>query len=174
MCSSDLMAFKLVRAGIGVNMLGRDIGRGLGRLIKQIEPSDTAPTKEFVAKLTAWKNSQFAIAEANDDATKMESIVDKYECIMAVVQNNDLPTVSHVSKALDAIFTSDAGLVTLATGHKAKGLEWHNVIHLDPWRIPSKFAKKPAEIEQENNLRYVLETRTKHTLILANAKDFAP
>ena len=105
------MAFKLVRAGIGVNMLGRDIGRGLGRLIKQIEPSDTTPTKQFVAKLTAWKNSQFAIAEANDDATKMESIVDKYECIMAVVQNNDLPTVSHVSKALDAIFTSDAGQI---------------------------------------------------------------
>jgi hypothetical protein len=45
-------------------------------------------------------------------------------------------------------------------------------VHLDPWRIPSRYAKTPAEIEQEHNLQYVLETRTKHTLILANVKDF--
>ena len=166
------MAFRLIRTGIGVNMLGRDIGRGLGRIIKQIEPNDSTPTMDFVQKLTHWYENQFAIAKANDDSTKMESLTDKYECILAVVQNNDLPNVAAIQRALENIFASDSGLVTLATGHKSEGLEWHTVIHLDPWRIPSKFAKKPSEIEQEANLRYVIETRTQHTLILANATDF--
>lgn len=168
------MAFKLLRNNIGVTMLGRDIGRGLTRLIKTIEPDQSAPTKAFVGRLAAWKEAEFSKAQANDDSTKMESVMDKFECIMAVVQNNTLATVADVQKALEALFASDSGLVTLATGHKSKGLEWSTVIHLDPWRIPSKFAKTPSELEQENNLRYVLETRTKHTLILANAKDFEP
>jgi len=38
--------------------------------------------------------------------------------------------------------------------------------------IPSKYAKTESEQRQEANLRYVLETRTKHTLILANLSDF--
>jgi superfamily I DNA/RNA helicase len=43
------------------------------------------------------------------------------------------------------------GTITLLTGHKAKGLEWHTVYHLDSWLL--------GETEQELNLRYVILTR---------------
>ena len=98
----------------------------------------------------------------------MDGITDKYECIRAVIENKSPETLRDLINNLESLFANDSGLITLATGHKAKGLEWDTVIHLDPWRIPSKWAKKEDEITQENNLRYVLETRTKHTLILAN------
>lgn len=45
------------------------------------------------------------------------------------------------------------GTIQLMTGHKAKGLEFDHVIHLDPWLI--------GEEEQELNLRYVINTRSK-------------
>lgn len=40
----------------------------------------------------------------------------------------------------------------LLTGHKAKGLEWNTVYHLDPFLI--------GESEQELNLKYVIGTRS--------------
>jgi hypothetical protein len=47
------------------------------------------------------------------------------------------------------------------------------VVHLDPWRIPSKWAKSEAARIQEANLRYVIETRPKKALVLANIEDFS-
>lgn len=166
------MAFKLIKQGIGVTMLGREIGRGLGRLCMKLSNDKSTPIKQFRERLFGWKESEVSKAEANEDHTKLENIVDKFECIEAVIEGKNPSTAGELISALDNLFSADSGLITLATGHKAKGLEWDTVVHLDPWRIPSKFAKLPHEIEQESNLQYVIETRTKHTLILANAKDF--
>jgi superfamily I DNA/RNA helicase len=80
---------------------------------------------------------------------------------------------------LKRVFSRENGEVTLSTVHKAKGLEWPLVAHLDPWRIPSKQAQMAAaagdmsQLEQEYNLKYVAETRTKHTLINASMEDFS-
>lgn len=167
------MAFKLLRQGIGVNMLGRDIGRGLSLLCKKLSPDQSLASDQFRTLLGNWFETERSKAEVNEDASKIDSVTDKYECIVAVMDNRKPRTVRELISELDNLFARETGLVTLATGHKAKGLEWDTVLHLDPWRIPSKWAKKPDEITQEHNLRYVLETRTKHTLILANLKDFA-
>lgn len=167
------MAFKLLRRGIGVNMLGRDIGKGLSSLCKKLSPDQSVHTTDFQLLLTNWFETERSKAEVNEDAAKIDSVTDRYECIQAVIDNRKPRTVRDLISELDNLFARDNGLVTLATGHKAKGLEWDTVLHLDPWRIPSKWAKKESEIVQENNLQYVLETRTKHTLILANLKDFS-
>jgi len=166
------MAFKLLRQHIGVTMLGREIGKGLSTLCKKLSPERTTAVCDFRTMLDDWFETERSKAEANSDASKLDSVTDKYECILAVIDNRKPKDVRELIYELDNLFAKDSGLVTLATGHKAKGLEWDTVLHLDPWRIPSKWAKKPDEITQEHNLRYVLETRTKHNLILANVKDF--
>lgn len=166
------MAFKLLRQNVGVNMLGRDIGRNLSTLVRKLSPDHGLSIDSFKVRLADWFESEHSKAEANDDATKMDSITDRHECVLAVIENRNPRNVKSLISELDNLFAHDSGLVTLATGHKAKGLEWDTVLHLDPWRIPSRFAKKESELRQENNLRYVLETRTKHTLILASLKNF--
>jgi len=167
------MAFKLLRQGVGVNMMGRDIGRGLSSLCRKLSPDDKLAIEPFSHKLAEWFETERTKAEVNEDASKIDSVTDKFECIMAVITHREPKTVRVLMNELENLFAKDSGIVTLATGHKAKGLEWDTVLHLDPWRIPSKWAKKDDEIRQENNLKYVLETRTKHTLILANLKDFS-
>lgn len=167
------MAFKLLRRGIGVNMLGRDIGRGLSYLCKKLAPDQSVPVADFQIVLNGWFETERSKAEVNEDASKIDSVTDKYECIQAVIDNRKPKSVHSLVSELDNLFAKDNGLVTLASIHKAKGLEWETVLMLDPWRIPSKWAKKPEEIQQEHNLKYVGETRTKHTLILASLKDFS-
>jgi len=54
------------------------------------------------------------------------------------------------------------GPITLITGHKAKGLEWDTVYHLDPWLINSG--------EQEDNLKYVIQTRAKEAYFEIDSK----
>lgn len=166
------LAFKLLRQNIGVNMLGRDIGRGLSNLVRKIAPEPALTIESFKVRLTDWFERELSKAEANSDANKADSITDRHECILAVIENKNPRNVKSLIYELDNLFAKDSGIITLATGHKAKGLEWSTVVHLDPWRIPSKFAKKPEELRQEQNLQYVLETRTKHTLVLANLKTF--
>ena len=57
-------------------------------------------------------------------------------------------------------------------------MECDLVVHLDPWRLPSKHARKAADrgdmsqLQQEMNLKYVIETRAKETLIQATVEDF--
>ena len=57
------------------------------------------------------------------------------------------------------------GAITLTTGHKAKGLEWDTVYHLDPYLI------RTDKEEQEKNLSYVITTRSANKLYEVESKD---
>lgn len=172
------MAFKLIRKGIGCHMLGRDIGKGLVALSKTIIPKDATPATECARLITEWQDHQEALARANEKEEKISGITDRAESLLAVLEVFGAKDAEELCSALEMLFSKETGKVTLSTGHRAKGLEWDVVVILDPWRIPSKFAKKaadagyPAQMEQEMNLQYVMETRAKQILIHANAEDF--
>jgi len=64
------------------------------------------------------------------------------------------------------------GPIQLLSGHKAKGLEWETVYHLDPQRIPSPWSRSDEDLEQEFNVRYVIETRAKDALYFVRLDNF--
>lgn len=166
------MAFKLIRRGIGCKMMGREIGKGLITLAKKILPSGELSLSECVSMIDHWRHLEVAKAEALNQESKVDGIHDRAECILAVCQHANPKTSSELFSAIDDLFSRESGQVTLASGHKSKGLEWDTVVHLDPWRVPSRWAKSEAELQQEANLRYVIETRPKATLILADLETF--
>lgn len=153
-------------------MLGRDLGKGLIGTIKKLPTQDSSPINEVAAALVAWKDREASIFRANGNDSGLEKLHDRYESIMAVVESSSSNTQAALCSAITDLFAKDRGLVTLATAHRAKGLEWDHVVHLDPFRIPSRWAKSPEALRQEANAEYVLETRAKHTLILANLETF--
>lgn len=172
------MAFRLIRQGKGVHMLGRDIGKGLIALSKKICPEDGTPIASTVAKIRDWADNQIAIAMANADEGKAEKLRDQSESLMAVVDSASPQDAGALRARLQDLFGREAGRITLSSGHRAKGLEWQLVIHLDPWRLPSRFAQDRADngdtrqLEQEHNLKYVIDTRAQHTLLTASVEDF--
>lgn len=172
------MAFKLIRQGTGVVMLGRDIGKGLIALSKKIIPLDDTPAEDCARLILQWREHETFLAMANNKEEKIDGINDRADCLEAVLEGSLCKNAGTLRSSLDSLFSAEVGKVTLSTGHRAKGLEWDTVVHLDPWRIPSKWAKEanlagdPRQLQQELNLKYVIETRTKHNLVLANLEDF--
>lgn len=172
------LAFKLLRQGVGVVMLGRDIGKGLVALSRKIAKDDATSVAQVIDLVGEWRDGEKAKAAAEGHDDRVAGIVDRAECLLAVADSSGVVDAGGLRAALEKLFSRDYGRVTLGSIHKVKGLEYDVVLHLDPWRIPSKQAKKAAaagderQLVQEWNLRYVLETRTKHTLLTANLEDF--
>lgn len=80
---------------------------------------------------------------------------------------------SAIEKNLSSMFEEkkiDAPI--LSTIHKAKGLEADNVFILCSELIPSIYVEQAWEIEQENNLLYVMLTRAKNKIIFINDFDY--
>jgi len=164
------LALRLLSKGISCHMLGRDIGKGLIALAKKICPrGDAAACADAIR---SWQLMEESLARANEKEHKISGISDRAESLFAVLEF--AKDAEGLQETLKEIFARDFGKVTLSSIHRAKGLEWPSVLHLDPWRIPSKWARKaaqaghPAQLQQEMNLRYVAETRTKEKLILAS------
>jgi DNA helicase-2/ATP-dependent DNA helicase PcrA len=170
------MAFSLLRLQVGVFMLGRDIGKGLITLSKKILPQNSTPAKECRVLIESWQREERAKAIEKDNREKLAAIDDRAECLFAVLDNPDVKDAKGLRASLSFLFGKDSGQITLSTIHKFKGQEAKTIIHLDPWRIPSKWARKQGGVamEQEMNLRYVCETRAMENLILANLEDFQP
>lgn len=171
------LAFKLIRNQIGVTMLGRDIGKGLVTLSRKLLPADTIPLDTCIGKVRDWMENECSLATINGHEEKIEGITDRGECLLAVLESGCKDS-GELRAMLDRLFARENG-VELGSIHRAKGLEQDVIVHLDPFRIPSRWAKKAAErgdmepLKQEWNAKYVAETRTRHTLIECNLEDFS-
>jgi superfamily I DNA/RNA helicase len=170
-------ALRLISQGQGCTVLGKDIGKGLSKLLKDIAKiSGSQSAEDGLHAVTDWAAAERSKAIANGKDERIALIEDKAECLYTILNHSDIRTVQGALLAIDRMFASENLKIMLSTGHKAKGLEWPSVIHLDPWRIPSKYAKASAAagnhipLEQDMNLKYVIETRTQHTLITATAE----
>src|SRR5258708_34901961 len=110
----------------------------------------------------------------NGHEERVGGITDRAECLQAVLSSTEVKDAGGLRAMLKRLFAREEGTVTLSSIHRAKGMEWDLAVHLDPWRIPSKWAKQAAQagdrsqLQQEWNLKYVCETRSKHTLAEAN------
>lgn len=173
------LAFSLIRQGIAPVMIGRDIGKGLQTLARQITGKRGPLAADlFRGALAEWELSQHSAALAEGREDRLDSIADRAEALRAVLDGTQARTSDELITALEGLFARAEGDLTLSTIHRAKGLEYDIVVHLDPWRVPSRQAKALAQagdesaLEQEWNLLYVAETRTRNVLVNASLEDF--
>lgn len=156
------LAFRLIRAGRGVTVVGSDIGPSLIKALKKLGPEDMNYAQTEAA-IDSWQTE--SLRKAKGKAT----VADKAECfrVFLDVGGNLAGAIAYA----ESIFKS-AGPIQLLSGHKSKGLEWDNVFHLDPDRIPSPYALTDEDREQELNIRYVIETRAKQSLTLISTEGY--
>lgn len=134
------VAFRLLASGRSVSVAGSDIGPKLIGQMRKLGPDDMTRTQSLGA-ISEW------LDERLENNSKQAS--DLAECMRVFV--NATNSLSGAISYAEHLF-AQKGSIQLLTGHKAKGLEWPTVYHLDPWILKDN--------EQDMNLRYVIQTRS--------------
>ena len=158
-------AYRMIRHGLPVRVMGRDIGKGLTSLIKKISRKAFKHMSmgDFEKALGKWMRNQIKIAKRRDQEDRIEAIQDKADSLFAIISGSDCDDLPELCHVIDDLFQGDQG-PRFATVHKAKGLEANRVFILDEDLMPSKFAKQKWQLQQEHNLIYVAVTRSLDTL----------
>lgn len=155
------LAYKCISEGHKVHVMGREIGKGLINVIKKAAGKRVTTLEEFRPKLDKWQ--QRMVKKAAKNESKIAAIQDKVDCIN--VLSAGLDTIKQLTDAIEKIFSDSAQGTTLATVHKAKGMEAPRVFILNPDLMPSRWATQDWQLEQEHNLQYVAVTRALETLV---------
>lgn len=168
------LAFKFLRSHKPVKLMGREIGEQLVALIQKMRAKTL---EELGEKLDEYTDREVTKAMKKRQESKAERLSDQRDSVIAIIEG--LPeterTVFAVVDVIKRLFTdyANGGRTTLATVHKAKGMEAHRVFILDPHLMPSKFARQAWQMTQEQNLRYVAITRALDTLHFVESKSIA-
>lgn len=162
-------AFALIRRGIGCQVEGKDIGRGLVKLASKWQTNSLVVLKDKLGDYLARETEKFL---AKGEEKKAEGLADKVDTLLVIIDSlTEDHTVDDLKATINKIFgdTPDGQapqVFTLSTVHKSKGREWRTVYLLDRAKLmPSRFARQQWQMEQENNLIYVAITRAMQTLV---------
>jgi superfamily I DNA/RNA helicase len=161
-------AMTLLRAGKRARVAGKDIGKELIELVKRLSKKARS-VPEFIESVAGYEASQIARIRSkkrSEEATEkmIESLLDKTEMLRAFA--DDARNVKEIEERIEALFTDTglgaAGVITLSSVHKAKGLEANRVF------ILADTLKNHTR--EEENIRYVAITRAKQTLVWVSAQ----
>lgn len=162
-------AFALIKDGIACKMEGRDIGNGLIQLAKRwkIKTLDA-----LEARLEVYRGKEIMKARAKRSETMEQSVNDRVDCLLVFVKrcrDKGANRVECLVEEIEALFADNVtGVLTLASGHKAKGREWNKVYWIQTGR---RQGLQAHEERQEDNLCYVITTRAKSELILVPGEE---
>lgn len=134
------LAFKLIAHGHSINLVGTEIGP---RLVKTMQKLGDASLSQASALAAVDDWLELKLAKGSKTAKDMA------ECMKIIVRQSD--SLGQAVSYAEHLF-KQRGAIQLMTGHKAKGLEFPLVYHLDPHVI--------GEGPQDRNLRYVIQTRS--------------
>lgn len=155
----------LYSQGRKARMLGRDVG---AQWIDMIKKSDAATPAGLICWLRSeWAPKRVEVRTAKDAEADVSDIYDTVEAFEALAEGvSDLASLTIRIESLFQDGADPAKRITLASTHKAKGLEAHRVFVLDWTYQPKKGQRMSLEA---SNLRYVAVTRAKDELVLVQA-----
>ena len=171
--TAPLVALCMVYLQKGINsyVMGTDVSKSLVAMIE----STRRKTEEFslenvFARIYREKDKMVQNVIKREKITEQEAsessvIVSFSDKIMTLeILSKGCDTGDDLIKKLERIFSDNSTGICLSTIHKSKGLEADRVFIIHEELMPSKYAKKDWEKEQERNLIYVAYTRAKSLL----------
>jgi len=160
--------YALIAKGIPARVEGREIGAGLKALANRWKVKDM---DALLVKLEEFHDREVEAFMKKEQPNRAEDVSDKVQCLRVIIARViekgtfTTPPQRAICDEIDAIFGGDEKkpVVLLSSIHKSKGREWKKVV----WLVagPSPFAKLPWEMQQEDNLNYVVTTRAMFELV---------
>lgn len=144
------LAVRFLTVGRSVSVAGTDIGTKLVGILRRFG-DESLSRAAVLSRIEEWESERDG-ASARDMA----------ECLRIFARLGS--TLAEAISFAEDILRRQ-GPIYLTTGHKAKGLEWPIVYHLDPWLLKTD--------EQDQNLHYVIQTRSSDQYFTINSEDIA-
>ncbi len=173
------LCIRFLTEGKKAYIIGSDIGISLVKMITECQRiTEEFNMKNVFSRLYNEKEKLIEKIMSNHNITKADALEDSYvimfnekiQVIEALSKGTEDPNV--VITKINEIFSDKHKVgICLSNIHKSKGLESDRVFILHSELMPSKYAKLPWQIEQEQNLIYVAYTRAKTTLGFINDYD---
>jgi superfamily I DNA/RNA helicase len=151
------MAIDLIQQDRLPVIAGRDIGAPIIKLMKKMGKASLISGAALDA-VQSWQDRE--IKRARPHATG--AIKDKAEIIRIMLRRTN--TLGNAIAYFEHLLSRD-GRIHLMTGHKSKGLEFERVWFLNQFLCN-------LDEEQDQNLKYVIETRAKNFLAYVTADGF--
>lgn len=148
----------LLRKGTPARVAGRDIGKGIRKLIVKSEAANIKALQTWLHEYAARETQR--LAQKRDGDAALAGVLDRVACIQALASDQD--SVAALLTKIDSLFSDDKGdldFVLCSSVHKAKGMERDRV-----WLLVETFRRGQRE---EDNIFYVAITRSAGFLGLA-------
>jgi len=123
--------------------------------------------EEFLEYLGAYQDSESKRLEDAGKEGKAEALVDRCEILKDLCHYRSVKTTDDLVNKIEFLFgDNQQDILRLCTIHRSKGREWDRVFLIGRNRyMPSPYARKDWQIQQETNLAYVAVTRAKKELV---------
>ena len=145
------LALRLLAHGRSVSVAGSDVGPRVIGIMRKLG-DDNDKQEEILNAINQWQTEKTAKGST--------TAADIGDCMRVFAHTGT--TLGRAIAYAEHLF-KQVGSIQLLTGHKAKGLEWPTVYHLDPWLLRAD--------EQDLNLRYVITTRAMDRYFEINTAD---
>lgn len=170
-----MIAWQLVKQRKNVKVVGRDIGKGLTKLIKKLQgkgKNKIDDTITLTVKCEEWRFKQIELLQKKKADTDMQQVLinDQADCICQIAEECEL--IEDMVTFIEGLF-DDSDLskcIRLSSIHRAKGLEASRVFFFNPANVPHPMAKTEEAIIQEHNLKFVATTRAINELVYVTPK----
>ena len=150
-CRNNAPLFKvglnLLSSGRAVQIVGSDIGPKVVAIMRKLG-DESISRAATISAIDEWLEAKL---EAGSTTAG-----DLADCMKVFASHSQ--TLGSAISYVEHLF-AQKGSIKLLTGHKAKGLEFPTVYHLDPWLV-----RKNPDDEQDLNLDYVITTRSQSHL----------
>ena len=163
-------AFGLIRRGIGCQVEGREIGASLKKAVNRFKSNDL---ERLVEEIEVWQEKEVQKWQAKGKEARAAQIEDQAQSLLVICdkliadgENTKGALLVFIGVMFGDSNWSKPDLIILSTVHKSKGREWDRIFLIGRNKyMPSKWARKDWQQEQERNLCYVAVTRAKNILV---------
>lgn len=160
------LCIELIAKRIPARVRGRDIGRALTAIVKEVAGHPEFRFKEFNKFLQEYQRLRIdKLMQRKNSESQIQSLRDRIDGIQVCYEAFNCNSIGEFCQEIEDLFSDGRASVLLSTVHRAKGLEEHRVFILRPDQLPLRWANQQDwEKEQEQNLVYVSLTRAKEAL----------
>lgn len=174
------MCLEFIRDGKKAYVKGGDIGKNLINLIlrskaKTIKGFETYMSNQLEITWKRLKGKFPYMPEGELELEPAYAILNEKKIVLeTIVDAQSIKSPKKLIEWIEKLFSDNQYGVCFSTIHKSKGLENERVFIIERHLMPSKYATKDWQKEQELNLEYVAYTRAKNLLGFVMDWEFKP